>query len=568
LIKIIYCRASALLRPINSLARFALLTACLGLILFARVRKGSSGKEYDRLQRRLNELTRENQQLREQILEHEQTEKQIVGERNLLRTLIDIFPDLIYAKDRESRFILVNRAMLKRSGLSEFHQLLGKTDLDLFPPETAEQYHADDREVMQTGEMLVGKEEAAQPFDGEPVWMMTTKVPLQDAADEIVGTMGISRDITERKQAEIALQEAHAELERERAQILTIMDAMTEGVVGVIFDEHRIPVRRYVNRAFTELMGFNADEWDVNRLRRAKATESEITNVVQSYTEAMEDTGLWQAELRLMRQDGTEFEAAVTANRVNDPDGKMIGVVTVIRDISQEKMLDEKRSRFVANASHELRTPITNLLTRLYLLKRQPERMTEHVQVLENVSTRMRNLVEDLLEYSRFERGVIPLKPRVLDLCLIVTDVIQIQEEEAAKKQVRIAHPAHPESVRVMADPERITQVFTNLITNAINYTPESGLVEVDIKIEKKAEFKNPVVAVSVRDTGIGIAPELLPHIFEPFYRGSEHTKGTGLGLSITREIVRMHGGSISVESIQGAGSTFTVRLTLVDVMV
>lgn len=548
---------------IGPIAKLAFLLASVAIILFARGRRNTTDKT-GALEQQLNELLAENRQLREQLQRKERQEKLVVEERNLLRTLIDIFPDLIYAKDSNSRFIVVNRAMLKRSGLSDFHELIGKTDADIFPGETAEQYQADDQEVMQSGKMLIGKEEIGQVLDGEPNWIMTTKVPLRNAAGEIIGTVGISRDITERKQTEIELWQAHTALEGERARLLTIMDALTEGVVGMIYDEKGQPSRHYANRAFEELMGYTADEWNVTLLKRLKASETETNQTVNSFMNALETSGLWQAEMLLARRDGSEFDASVIANRVSDADGKMIGVVTVIRDISQKKQLDEQRSRLVANASHELRTPITNLLTRLYLLRRQPERAAEHMQILEKVSLRMRNLVEDLLEYSRLERGVIPLKPRSLDLTALVDDVINIQEAEADKKAIRITCHKPDEPIWIHADPDRITQVFTNLITNAINYTPKNGAIEVAFKIESD-QVNVPLVAVSVRDTGIGIPPNLLPYIFEPFYRASEDINGTGLGLSITREIVRMHDGTIGVESVPGVGSTFTVRLSLAD---
>ena len=789
------------------------------------------------LEHKLAELTQENQQLRAQIAGHQQTTKLLLEERDLLRTLIDIFPDTIYVKDRDGHFTLVNRALLKQFSLSEFRDVIGKNDFDFIRPELAEKFRVDDERIVQTGHILVGKEEMNQS-QGQLRWSMTTKVPLRDSEGNIMGIVGISRDITERKHAETILQQAHdelerrvaertlalsranadleaeiverrraeeqlsyhagllqnvsdaiisanmdfkiqswnraaeaiyglteaevlgkhisevlsinifknddsdirqhliqygswrgevnhvrkdgtvqyilsylslirdadgnpsgmvsvdrditdrklaelaereqriladalrdiastlnstlnlnevleriliqvqrvlphdsasimliednvarvvhsrgliergispetladyrfpladyknlrmmmetgqpylvtntwneeqwrpvsetswirsslgapilvedrvigyihldsavakafaeedsrkllafanqaavamhnarlyyairrhadelevrvaertSELERQRAQLLTILDAMTEGVAGIMYDKSGQPALRYINRAFGIMLGYGADEWDMMHLPVADASEEEIVKIVHDYSQAMLTDGFWREELTLLCKDGTQLEASIAVNWVNDPDGTVIGEVSVIRDISQEKVLEEQRSRFVANASHELRTPITNVLTRLYLLRKQPERLNEHLDILEHVSLRMRNLVEDLLEYSRFERGVIPLNPVIIDLGALIMDVIRIQKAEADKKHIQVNYSLPPSPLRVLADPDRMTQVFTNLVTNAINYTPEKGAVEVDFVVKPRSDPRPPQVAV------------------------------------------------------------------------
>jgi len=358
--------------------------------------------------------------------------------------------------------------------------------------------------------------------------------------------------------------ERTAQLERQRAQLQTILDAMSDGVVGIMFDAAMKPQARLMNRALTRLIGYTPDEWDFNLLRSLNTTDEEFAEVVASYGRAIEKVGFWQAKLKVCRKDGSEFDADLTVKRVNDADENMIGIVIVIRDISQEKMLQEQRSRFVANASHELRTPITNLLTRLYLMRKQPERLSDHLEIMENVAGRMRSLVEDLLEHSRFERGVIPLQRQEVDLRGVVLDVIRLQEPEADRKRIHVTYQLPDSPLIVLVDPGRMVQVFTNLVTNAINYTTEGGWVNIVCLVEGDDSQASSAAVVHVQDSGVGIAPDLLPNIFRPFYRGNEHTNGTGLGLSIAKEIVEMHGGTIAVESQVGGGTHFTVRLALV----
>jgi signal transduction histidine kinase len=169
------------------------------------------------------------------------------------------------------------------------------------------------------------------------------------------------------------------------------------------------------------------------------------------------------------------------------------------------------------------------------------------------------------LEHSRFERGVIPLRQKEIDLRLPIIDVIRLQAPEADVKQIQLSYRVPEQPVMAMVDPGRMIQVFTNLITNAINYTPDGGQVDIDCHSEINPESGAAMVVVRVQDSGIGILPDLLLNIFRPFYRGNEHTNGTGLGLSIAKEIVEMHGGSISVESEVDKGSCFTVRLALIS---
>jgi PAS domain S-box-containing protein len=344
------------------------------------------------------------------------------------------------------------------------------------------------------------------------------------------------------------------ELERERAQLQTILDGMGEGVTGILLDEKQQIQRRYINSALFDLLGYSAEELDPVAVQSDSRPEEVRRQLSAAVDQTVMQRGSWCGESRLRRKDGSEFDAYFNINRVDGPDGKMIGMVTIIRDISQEKALQDQRSRFVAHASHELRTPITNLKTRLYLMRRQPEKMADHLAVVEEVTERMKKLVEDLLDLSRLERGAIPLRRENLELQGAIMDVIRVQQPEAERRAVALTWDLAPSPLYVHADRERIIQVITNLVTNAIHYTPAGGSVHV-----AAASGSDGEAVVYVEDTGVGIAPDHLPHIFQPFYRVGDTAEGTGLGLSITREIVEMHEGSIAVESELGRGSRFTL---------
>lgn len=356
--------------------------------------------------------------------------------------------------------------------------------------------------------------------------------------------------------------EATAQLESERAQLSAILDAMTE---GVLYSDRRARAR-YINPSMTRLTGYTSDEWTKNQNRIWKqmlADETDVDVFLRQIQDRIIRSGLWKDEVRLRRKDGGFFDASLVITGVTHGDDEIAGAVIVMRDISAEKQLEAQKTRFIATASHELRTPITNIKTRLYLLQKRPDTLEKHMPVLTAVTERMRKLVDDLLDVSRFEHGVITLRLAPLRLEELVREIVDTQIPEAEKRLLKISYHAPSEPVMVMADAERIAQVITNLLTNAINYTPEGGKISVDLRYITQ-KMGNNFVALDVRDTGIGIPQNLLHDIFKPFFRVSDYNTGTGLGLSITKEIVELHGGVITVDSEEAEGTCFTVELPLI----
>lgn len=369
----------------------------------------------------------------------------------------------------------------------------------------------------------------------------------------------VNRNASELRQR---VTEATAQLENERAQLTAILDAMTE---GVLYSDKRGRAR-YINSSMMRLTGYTLDDWLKNQNRIWKQMMVNIDDVDQFLRQIQDRivrVGLWQDKIRLRRKDGEIFDASLVVTRVTQGEGELSGAVIVMRDISAEKQLEIQKARFIATASHELRTPIANIKTRLYLLQKRPDTLEKHMPVLTAVTERMRKLVDDLLDVSRFEHGVITLRLAPLQLQGLVHDIVDTQTPEAEKRLLKVFYHAPSEPLMVMADAERIAQVVTNLLTNAINYTPEGGKIWVELRTIEANDGEH-FVALDVRDTGIGIPNHLLQDIFKPFFRVSDYNTGTGLGLSITKEIVELHGGIISVESEEAVGTCFTVQLPLI----
>lgn len=357
------------------------------------------------------------------------------------------------------------------------------------------------------------------------------------------------------RELEQRVAERTAELETERTRLCAILDAMTE---GVIYHDQNVQAL-YTNRSLSHLSGFSEDELRDPRIfyKIIDAPPEEIDRFLAEIYGTIGEQGIWRGKARMVHKDGTGFNGSIVTTLVNNAEGVSIGSVMVLRDVSQETRLEDQKKRFIAVASHELRTPLTNLKTRLYLIHRQPERLAEHLEVIESVTDRMRKLVEDLFDVSRFEHGIIPLNPEITRLQLLIQSVIDVQMPEAERKGVVLNYHLPDQALYALVDPPRLIQVMTNLMTNAIHYTSADGEVTVE------AEVENEDVLISVRDTGVGIPESWFEQIFQPFFRGHEHSIGAGLGLSISREIVELHGGSIQVESTLGVGTCFQVRLRL-----
>jgi PAS domain S-box-containing protein len=377
-------------------------------------------------------------------------------------------------------------------------------------------------------------------------------------------------DVTKRKIAEANEQTQRSlaeQLERERAQLRAILDAMHEGVMyGEVMQQEAEQIHiRYTNRALEALTGFSQTEWLQQGLVLMRDADTPSEQYERMFDEArlhLNKRGTWMTEIQLPRKDGSSFAASFSVIQLRAGDGKTFGVVGVIRDISREKALADQKSQFVAYASHELRTPLTNAKTRLYLVRKQPERAGAHLDVLENVIDRMRRLVDLLLDLSRLERGKTVMHFKDADLRSLIREIYEGQLPEAEQKNLRLLCDTPTHEVIAQVDPEQFTQVVINLLSNAINYTRE-GSVTLRLHVTDGDNGSGPYALIDIEDTGVGISEEDMRNIFQPFYRVTSDVQGTGLGLSIAKEIVVQHGGTIAVRSVPGQGSTFSVMLPI-----
>jgi len=353
--------------------------------------------------------------------------------------------------------------------------------------------------------------------------------------------------------------ERTAELEGERKRTAVILDAAGEGIM--LTDSHG--TIQYMNPAVERLTGFNSAEAIGQNPRLWQSGRTPVSQY-QKMWHIITHGGIWQGELVNRRKDGAFYDAALTIAPVYGIDGKISGFVGVQRDISQQKELDRLKDEFVSNVSHELRTPIANVKLYISLLTRgKPEKYEDYLQTLRREAARLEKLIEDLLDLSRLDLGKTPVALEPTEVGQLAAQLITDRTALAAGRNLLIDYRTTGSLPFAQADPAMLGQVVSNLLTNAINYTPPGGAITVTTAQQRRDE--QIWITITVQDTGPGIAKKDFPHLFERFYRGETGRKsgapGTGLGLAISAQIMNKLGGLITLDSQLGEGASFTLWL-------
>jgi PAS domain S-box-containing protein len=283
-------------------------------------------------------------------------------------------------------------------------------------------------------------------------------------------------------------------------------------------------------------------------------------------------------------KDGRRLDISITVSPIRDSQGRIIGASKVARDITEKKLMEVERARvaereraalraaeeanrlkddFLAMVSHELRNPLNSIVGWAGLLrsgKLDDQTRERAVEAIFKASHAQDQIIGDLLDISRIVSGRVRLDVRPLQLIEVVEEAVDTIRPAADAKQIRLQSLLDPAASPMAGDPDRLRQVFWNLLSNAVKFTPKGGRVQI------LSQRINSHVEIVVSDTGIGIGPALLPHVFERFRQGDNSTNrqssGLGLGLAIVRHLVELHGGTVRAESKgDGEGASFTVRL-------
>lgn len=342
-------------------------------------------------------------------------------------------------------------------------------------------------------------------------------------------------------------------VQAEKTQLATILAGMVEGVL--VTDAREIIT--LINPAFSEMMALKIDcigKSVLDCIRSRPLYESIQTALA---------TGKPQEKTFSLQAGEEERHFMLHTTPLLTTLGPK-GSVSVFYDVTHLRKLENIRRDFVANVSHELKTPLTNILGYAETLRMGAidDKITavRFVEKIENNALQLKNLVEDILKLSEIESGTVELTTSLISLDEMAGKLQTNLEDKLKAKQLSLSNLI-PMGLQVRGDPNALQQILKNLIDNAIQYTPEGG------KIILSAESSGHFCKITVADSGIGIDPKDLPHLFERFYRvdkaRSRHLGGTGLGLAIVKHYVQAHGGEVGVTSEPGLGSQFFFTIPL-----
>ena len=340
----------------------------------------------------------------------------------------------------------------------------------------------------------------------------------------------------------------------QRNQIEAVLSSMSEGVIALDMDEHVLSFNQAAATMFARLPA-TAKNQSLHEIIRNRNLQQFVEKVQKSNIPVKEDIILNQNGERIIN---------INASFLRDAKEKRIGTLLVLNDVTQLRRLEKMRQDFVANVSHEIKTPLTAIKGFVETLrsgaKDNPEETARFLSIIDKNVNRLGAIVDDLLQLSRIEKekeeNLIQLTKTAVKK--IITSSIKICKAEAEAKQIEINFTCD-DSLEAMIEPVLFEQAMVNLIDNAVKYSSEKG------KIQINAVKTDSSVVCSIEDNGIGISKKHLPRLFERFYRvdkaRSREQGGTGLGLAIVKHIVQAHGGHVSVDSTPGKGSTFTIHL-------
>ena len=529
----------------------------------------------------------------------------LARERDLLNTLLENIPDRIYFKDKESRFIRINHALTELLGLEKPEQAYGRTDADFYRSEHAGKALADERRMMETGEPLLGDVEFEILADGRKSWSLTTKLPLRDRKGNIIGTCGISREVTTMKTME-------EQLATERNLLRSLIDNLPDriflkGAAGTYLLDNVAHQRWLGASEASEVLGRSVFDF----------FPEDVAAQLHAVDRGIMETGEAQLNIeeQLLDSEGRPSWTLTTKIPWIDDLGAIHGLVCISRDITQQKENEESLRRAYSElnrsreevlaamkklqaAHHELRSVQLQLIEAekmklvgrlaagvahevknpLAVIKMGTEFLSVHdmageSDVRETLSgmadavQRADGVIRGLLDFSAPKK--LEVQPESINaviergLVLVRGELKGIAVERELARSLPVVH----------LDVAKISQVFINLLTNAAHAMEEGGTITVrtyakqltgigaNVSDHRAESFRvgDTLVIAEIDDTGHGIPEDKLPKIFEPFFTTKPTGKGTGLGLSVVKTIIDLHGATIDLRNLPNGGTRATI---------
>jgi PAS domain S-box-containing protein len=536
------------------------------------------------------------------ITASKKAEEALAKEQFLINSLMNNLSDHVYFKDLNSKFIRTNKSHAISFGLSDPKHVIGKSDFDFFTEKAANQAFEDEQAIIKTGQSIL-KEEKLTRKDSSDVWFSAMKMPLRDNDGKIIGTFGISRDITGRKRSELEnyalfeiiqgitstdkLDELLKLIHNSLGKVVyadncfVALKDQTSGLFSFPYfvdkvDTTPIPTSmgkscsdyvfrtvkplllnqkkfdRLVEQGEVELIGSNSPSWIGIPLQ----TPSKVIGVLvlQHYEK---ENVYSENDLKFLVSIGNQIAIAIERKKAEEE---------ISFKNEQLQLINAEKDKFFSIIAHDLRGPLSAFVDATQILTEEIQNMDleEIKDITMSMKTSASNiygLLENLLEWSRLRRGAMDFVPENLNLKKKIEASIDVLSESARKKRIGLTISV-PGELEIRADIHMFDTIIRNLISNAIKFTISGG------KVIVTANYNGDhYIVVKISDSGIGMAPELRNKLFQIDEKtsrpGTEGETSTGLGLLLCKEFIEKHGGKIWVESSVGQGSTFSFSLPL-----
>ncbi len=554
-----------------------------------------------RIRSQSSRLAATQDELTEAIRHRQQAQRAMLDTRVQQLGLLELLPAHVFHKDLQGRFSFASRSFCELLGRPAA-EIIGKTDFDFYLPELARKYRHDDADILAAG---VARDEIEQyrTAAGQLRYMQVRKAPLRDSQQRIIGLQGMFWDVTANHHSELELRRSEA---RKRALLHAALDGIllvdsdgrivemnpaAEGMFGVSgnyggsFDQLG-DLMAVAARAPSEPKtggGSTVQPASDERRQRPRVPQGTVVPPAdQLVGEGLESllrraTGR-RVEVRLRRHNGSWFDGEISAQPV--PFDQQTGWAIFVRDVTRRKRNEaelraakeaaesasQAKSQFVANVSHELRTPLTGILGLAELLLNSPLDLQQrkYVDMLTQSATGLHALIDDLLDFSKIEAQQMEIQPSLVDWIEVHEASTAALAPRAQLRGLEVVLDLSPDlPAAVSVDGQRLGQVLTNLIGNAIKFTHHGEIVVRSRVIQVQDEVCH--LRTEILDTGIGLPPEKLQEVFEAFRQADSSRNrrygGTGLGLAISRALIQRMGGDLSASNRPDVGSCFQIDL-------
>lgn len=479
--------------------------------------------------------------------------------------LMDTIPDTIYFKDVYSRFLRINKAQAHILGIDNPEEAIGKSDADYFDENHWKDAYKDEQQIIATGVPILNKVEYIKTIDGYR-YVSATKIPFRNVSGDIIGTVGISRDITESHQMKNKLQ----------TETNLLVSLLNNSPDTIYFKDLNLSYIR-INKSFADVLGVSSPEMALGKNDFDFFPYEQAQNWAENEKIILK-TGVSQIGIieKVRDFNGKEKWLSTVKTPLIDPSGKITGMIGISRDVTEIEQTREKlvllkevaekanqaKSLFLANMSHEIRTPMNGVIGMADVLNQTDltDEQHDYLDIITKSGNNLLSIINDILDFSKIESGSLELEKSPVNIRHIIENVADVLVISALNKGVNLVNfidSSVPEFVE--GDAIRLHQILLNLVNNALKFT-NRGEVYFSANVEALSET-GCTLLFQVKDTGIGISAEATGKIFQSFTQADNSTTrkygGTGLGLAISKRLVEMMGGTIGVESTEGEGSLF-----------